>query len=169
MDIKYIVNKYLNKKSENTLLDIFYTTDKQLDTCDIFKYIFKNKLITNKKLINDALLHAVETGSYLIAKTLLKYGKANPNLVCPSNFTLIDNACDLYYIKTAKVLYKYGAKGHIWCTDKKECEKYLKDFINVSEDREDDKDEKKISRKLSRNTNIKNNFNILDLKNIVIY
>ncbi len=56
----------------------------------------------------------------MIVEVLLKYGKANPNLLYQNELTILDEACDNYFIKTAK--------GYIWCTNKKDCKKYLEDF-----------------------------------------
>ena len=107
-DIPKIVEEYFNKKSNNILLDIIYDVKKQSDTYQILKYIFKNNLFKNKKLINDALYHSVYNGLYIITKVLLKYGKANPNHK-HSNLEMFHYACDYYYILTAKILLEYGA------------------------------------------------------------
>ena len=107
---------------------------KQSDISKIFKFIFKKQVVTDKKVIDNALIYYVHNGQYIIVDSLLKYGKANPNLETSSGYSILDVACDNYFIKTAQVLFKYGGKGFIWCTNKTEYKKYIKEHIEFTED-----------------------------------
>lgn len=128
MDNSDIVNKYLKKNTENVLLDIILDVQIQSKTSELLKYIFKNNIVNDKKLINIALKYSVINGLYIIVKTLLKYGKADPNT---KGFfgNVIDDACDHYDRLTAKILYKYGGRGENWCYDEESCTEYLDYFL----------------------------------------
>ena len=72
---------------------------KQSDISKIFKFIFKKQVVTDKKVIDNALIYYVHNGQYIIVDSLLKYGKANPNLETSSGYSILDVACDNYFIK----------------------------------------------------------------------
>lgn len=156
MSVIDIVNKYLKKKSENILLDIVQDVTIQSETNEIIKYILKNNIIVNKKLINDALHYSVYNGLNIIVKTLLKYGKADPNYSEQNGFRMIDITSDHYYMLTVKELYKYGGRGIIWCTDKKSCEDFINSYIDKQ--REDNIVDRKYLSMPSFNKNKINNF-----------
>jgi hypothetical protein len=138
MEYQNLINAIIKTKSDNILIDIIKSSEKlkQSDISKIFKFIFKKKVVTDKKVINNALIYSVSNGLYIITDSLLKYGKANPNLKTSSGYSILDEACDNYFIKTAQVLLKYGGKGFIWCTNKKDCKKYIKQYMEFNQDME---------------------------------
>ena len=107
-EIKKKVEKYINSGSDNILIDIIYDTEVQTETYKILKYIFVNNIVQDMNKINEALYNAVRNGLYVVVKSLLKYGKAEPNYIHEGGFPMTDIACDFYYKLSAKVLYKYG-------------------------------------------------------------
>lgn len=177
-EIEKKVNEYISSNSKNVLLDIIYDTKTQTETYKIFKYIFENKIITDKNLINEALYNSVYNGLYIIVKSLLKYGKADPNYV-NGEFTMIDLACDFYYILTAKILYKYGGRGYIWCQNEKSCKEFLESYSKDNQDNEDFINKKGLNKPFEykfnnnkfdkKNSSDANQKIKLNLDNIVIY
>lgn len=150
-------------------MDIIYDTKTQTETYKTFKYIFENKIITDKNLINEALYNSVYNGLYIIVKSLLKYGNADPNFA-HGEFTMIDLACDFYYILTAKILYKYGGRGYIWCKNEKSCKEFFESYSNSNQDNEDFVNKKSLKKPFGYNfDNKKVNKIKLNLENIVIY
>jgi len=144
MDIQKIVNQYLKRKTDNVILDIIFDKENIIMTNDmtkiskILKYIFVNNMIVDKKIINDATYYAVYNNLYLIVKVLLKYGKANPNHIFSNGMisNLIDEACDMYHCKIAKLLFDYGARGDMWCSNKAQCNEFLNQYCKSDDNNE---------------------------------
>lgn len=180
MNIQNIVNQYLKRKTNNVILDIIadkeniIETNKNDKTYNILKFIFKNNLFTNKKVINDTLKFAVFDKNYLLVKVLLKYGKADSNQIISkvSIPTLIDEACDMYYCRIAKLLFKYGARGTIWCKNKKDCDEFLNKYCydyyeNYTDENLLKKNNNSNNKNKSNFKNFNNNFQ-LNYDNIII-
>lgn len=167
MNIVKIANKYLKIKIDNILIAIIVTANTIFDNKNVdvryetLKFILKNNLITDKKIINDALKFSVLDDIYPIAKLLLKYGKAEPNQDVEKGFTLIDYAGQNYKYKFIKLLFKYGGKGNYWCENKTECEQFINELYSAN----------KSSRFSNKNINYKKSFNDIQLNhnNIIIY
>ena len=93
------------------LLDCVSDVKMQTETVKMLDWLISSgQTKPNKKQLDATLAYAVFCGYYIIVKKLISLG-ANPLIRYETN-TLVDIATNLYFYKTAKVLFDSGAQSN---------------------------------------------------------